>query len=383
VDGAVTFDEFLAGGSSVEEEDAHRSIGSVRADDICDVIFTSGTTARPKGVMLRHGTSLRAFESLKHQGFGGGERDRQVIIPPFFHCFGYKAGWMSLLMFGGTSYPITVFDPVELMTLIERERITHLPGPPPVFRAILDHPRFGEFDLSSLVQTFIGATRVPMDLAIRMREELHAPVFSGYGLTEAHACCTSTLPGDRPEVVATSAGPAVPGIEVRVVDEGGRDVPTGEPGEVLVRGYVVMSGYLGDPEQTGLAIDADGWLHTGDIGDVDAEGRVSIKDRKKDIYISSGFNVSPAEVEHLLSAHPAVASCAVVGIPDDIAGEVGAAAIVIHPGASVHAGELETWCRSHMANYKIPRVFRLVDALPTNATGKVVKQPLKEMLARP
>ena len=219
-----------------------------------------------------------------------------------------------------------------------------------------------------------GASSVAPTLIEAMRGELGIEtVLTGYGLTESCGTLTMTRPGDAPEIVTTSCGRAIEGIELKLVDADGRAVPTGEAGEVVARGMNVMLGYLDDPAATAEAIDADGWLHTGDIGVLDGAGYLRITDRKKDVFIVGGFNCYPAEIEKMLLAHPGVLQVAVVGVPDERMGEVGRAYVVAKPGATLEAAELTAWSRERMANFKVPRQFQFLDALPTNATGKVQK----------
>jgi acyl-CoA synthetase (AMP-forming)/AMP-acid ligase II len=364
-------------GSAAEVE---RRIATTTADDVSDVIFTSGTTGSPKGVMLRHGASLEGYD-LFRQAFGLGEGDRYVIPTPFFHCFGYKAGWMVSLMAGAVAFPMAVFDADALLDLVERERITHVPGPPTAFTALLDHPRRPEVDLSSVEHAIVGATSVPEVLVHRMRDELGiAGVLTAYGLTEDHALVSLTAPDDPADVVATTVGRPLPGVEVRLIDDDGGEVDAGEEGEILVRGPFLMSGYYSDPEATAEVI-VDGWLHTGDVGVLDGSGRLHITDRKKDIVIVGGFNVASSEVEGVLVRLDGVEEVAVVSAPDDRLGEVVAAYVVVAPGAVVGPDAVVAFARAHLANYKVPRRVEIVADLPRTATGKVLKHELRARLA--
>jgi acyl-CoA synthetase (AMP-forming)/AMP-acid ligase II len=264
------------------------------------------------------------------------------------------------------------------MRRVHEERITMLPGPPTVYQTMLDHPELARFDLSSLRLAVTGAASIPVELIVRMREELpFETVVTGYGLTEATGIATMCRHDDDPETIACTAGRAIPGVEVRVAGNDGDALPAGAPGEVLVRGYNLMKGYLDDPDATAEAIDPDGWLHTGDIGVLDERGNLRITDRKKDMYIVGGFNAYPAEIENLMLQHPGIGQVAVVGVPDARLGEVGAAFVVPRRDTTIDADTLLAWCREHMANYKVPRAVFVVDELPLNASGKVLKYELR------
>jgi acyl-CoA synthetase (AMP-forming)/AMP-acid ligase II len=374
-----SWDDFLTSGDEVGEDRLHSRLEALGPEDVSDVIFTSGTTGMPKGVMLRHGASLRAYEAY-NRGFRLSAGDRHAIAVPFFHCFGYKAGWMLDLMMGATTYPVPVFEPESVTALIAEERITHMGGPPTIFQSILDHPRRGVYDISSLRSVLVGAAAVPASLIVRLREAGVDGAMSGYGLTENHALVSVADPDDPPEVVAETVGRTIPGIEVCVVDDSGEPVGATEPGELLVRGFALMSGYFRDPEATATTV-VDGWLHTGDVATIDASGYIRITDRKKDIYVMGGFNVSPVEVENALLGLGTVSEVAVVGMRDENFGEVGAAFVVPKPGATLTPDEVTAYAREHLANFKVPRRVEIVDSLPRNATGKVVKPELRRQLA--
>ena len=362
-------------------EQAEVTVAAGSPDDISDVIFTSGTTGTPKGVLLRHGASLRGYEVFGEH-FGLHANDRYVVPTPFFHCFGYKAGWMVSLMTGAVAFPLAIFDPSAVLELIARERITHMPGPPTMFSALLDHPRRQQFDLSSLEHAIIGAASIPSRLVRRMREELGIGwILSAYGLTENHALATFTAPDDPPDVVATTVGRPLADIALRLVDDAGREVPNGSEGEVLLQGPFLFSGYYDDAEATNQAM-IDGWLHTGDIGRFDDDGYVHITDRKKDMFIVGGFNVAPAEVEKSIMTMPGVSQVAVVGMPDDHFGEVGAAFVIPRDGATLTPEDVVSYAREHLANFKVPRRVEIVEVLPMNATGKVLKTELRRRLER-
>ena len=345
-------------------------------DQVADVLFTSGTTGRSKGAMSSHAQSLGVAAAWAERAELT-EEDRYLVVNPFFNSFGYKAGILACVLTGATIVPMAVFDVGRAMALVERERVTVLPGPPTLYRSILDAPARAEHDLSSLRLAVTGAAVVPVALIEEMRRELSFDtVLTAYGLTEA-VVATMCCPGDEAATVARSCGRAAAGFEVRV------DAPAGEnAGEVLLRGPNVMLGYLDDPAATAEAVDADGWLHTGDIGRLDERGYLSITDRLKDMYIRGGFNVYPAEVEQALARLAGVAESAVIGVPDARLGEVGAAFVVPRPGAEVTTEQVLAFCRERLAGYKVPSRVELRAELPRNAAGKVLKTVLREQAAQ-
>jgi acyl-CoA synthetase (AMP-forming)/AMP-acid ligase II len=375
---ARAWGDVLAGATGVDPAEAAARAAALTPDDISTVIFTSGTTGAPKGAMLRHGASVRAFDAWATV-VGLEEGDRYLIVNPFFHAFGLNAGILACLVKGATIIPHPVFDVPSVMARVDEEKVTMLPGPPTVYLTILDHPDLGRFDLSSLRLAVTGAATVPVEMVKRMRSELtFRTIVTGYGLTESTGIATMCRHDDDPETIATTAGRAIPDVEVVVVDEKGEALPAGEPGEVVVRGYNVMAGYYGDPGATAATIDDDGWLRTGDVGVLDERGNLRVTDRIKDMFTVGGFNAYPAEIENLLSRHPAVGQVAVVGVPDPRLGEVAKAFVVPRAGATVDETELIAWARETMANYKVPRSVVVVDALPLNASGKVLKYVLRE-----
>jgi acyl-CoA synthetase (AMP-forming)/AMP-acid ligase II len=376
VEGTETFTSFVETATGAE------TLPEVAPEDVSDLIFTSGTTGRPKGVVTTHHQTVKVFETWS-EIVGLCEGDRYLIVNPFFHTFGYKAGFVACLIRGATIVPEAVFDVDAVLRKVAAERISMLPGPPTLYQSILNHPEREKYDLSTLRLAVTGAAPVPVELIRRMREELtFETILTAYGLTEATGTVTMCRQGDPPEVISNSSGRAIPDVEVRIVDDAGADVPAGEPGEIVVRGYNVMQGYFEDPDATAQAIDAGGWLHTGDIGVMDAGGNVDITDRKKDMFIVGGFNAYPAEIEGELLTHPAIAQVADVGAPDERMGEVGVAFVVPRAGASVEPDEVIAWSRQRMANYKVPRRVEVVDSLPLNASGKVLKFELRARLPR-
>ncbi|MFF0497378.1 FadD3 family acyl-CoA ligase [Nocardia aobensis] len=346
--------EFLSSGSPFEREMA--------GTDISDIIYTSGTTGRPKGVMMNHRQNLRLYTEWCELA-DLREGDRYLAVNPFFHTFGYKAGVLASFIRGATILPVPVFDVDRVCELVARERITMLPGPPTLYHSLLEAR--GRYDLSSLRSAVTGAADIPVELIRRVKTELpFRSIMTGYGLTEA-GTATASRPGDTFEQIATTAGTPCDGVEVRIAADS----------EVLLRGYTVMQGYLDDPVATAEAIDAEGWLHTGDLGALDEGGRLRIIGRKKDMFIVGGFNAYPAEIEGVLLQHPAVVQAAVIGVPDERMGQVGKAFVVA--GAPLTEAELIAWSRENMAGYKVPRAVVFLDELPLNATGKVMKDQLR------
>ncbi len=376
---AQSWDDFLAGGDEVDEATVRRRLASVGPGDLSDMMFTSGTTGKPKGVMTGHQQNLRVFEAWS-EVVGLREGDRYLIINPFFHAFGYKSGWLSSIMRGATILPHPVFDVDAVLGRVASDRISMLPGPPAIYQSILAHPKLSEYDLSSLRLAVTGAAAIPVELIHRMRDELgFETIVTGYGLTETCGTVSMCRHDDDPETIATTSGRAIPDIEVRCVDSEGKEVERGEPGEVVVRGYNLMRGYFDDEAATRETIDADGWLHTGDIAEMDTDGYLRITDRIKDMFIMGGFNCDPAEIENALFAMDGIASAAVIGVPDARMGEVGAAFVVLEEGVALDEAAIVAWAREHMANYRVPRYVRLLDVLPMNASGKVTKFVLCEL----
>ena len=339
----------------------HRAVGG---DDIADIIFTSGTTGRPKGVMMTHQQNLRLYAEWCDLA-DLREGDRYLMVNPYFHTFGYKAGCIAACIRGATMVPVRVFDVDAVLKLVESERITMLPGPPTLYQSLLDAG--GTHDLSSLRAAVTGAADIPVDLIRRIASELpFSSIMTGYGLTEA-GTVTASRRGDSFEDIATTVGIACAEQELRIAEDG----------ELLVRGYNVMQGYLDDPDATAAVIDPDGWLHTGDLATIDENARVRIVGRKKDMFIVGGFNAYPAEIEGFLLEHPGISQVAVIGVPDERMGQVGKAFVVTAPNAQLAEAEVIAWSRDRMAGFKVPRSISFVDTLPLNATGKVDKKALE------
>lgn len=348
---------------SVTTEEVDRRAEAVSPDDVADILFTSGTTGTPKGAMSAHRQTVGVARAWGGLGGVTGQ-DRYLVVNPFFHSFGYKVGIVTGLLTGATLYPVATFDLDATMSLIATERISVLPGAPTIFTSLLNAPGRADHDLSSLRLAVTGAAVVPVVLIERMRTDLGIDqVVTAFGMTEA-VVVTMCREDDSAETVATTCGRAVPGMEIAIAEGSG---------ELLVRGEYVMLGYLDDPAATAEAIDADGWLHTGDVGVLDDAGNLSITDRLKDMYISGGFNVYPAEVEQALARMDGVQDVAVVGVPDERMGEVGKAYVV----GPVAPDDVIAFARARLANFKVPRHVELVDALPRNLSGKVLKNDLR------
>lgn len=363
--------DFLAGGDAISSADVRARADAIDPYAPSDIIFTSGTTGRPKGAVITHAQTLRCYDVWSDLA-GLREGDRYLIVNPFFHTFGYKAGIIACLTRGATMVPQPVFNVDTVLANIASERISVLPGPPTLHQSLLDHPAREQHDLSALRLVVTGAAVVPLKLVERLRSELRiATVLTAYGLSEASGIVTMCRRGDAPETIASTSGRAIPGTEVRVL------AGPGEPGEVLVRGHHVMQGYFEDPEETAKAITEDGWLRTGDVGVLDDAGNLRITDRIKDMFIVGGFNAYPAEIEQLLGLHPDVADVAVIGVPDPRLGEVGKAYAVRRRDSTLTADDLIAWSRREMANYKVPRQVEFVSELPRNASGKVLKTELR------
>ena len=356
-------------------DDVEARADAVSPDDVADILFTSGTTGRSKGAMSAHRQTVGVADAWATLG-GVTAEDRYLVVNPFFHSFGYKIGIVVGLLTGATLHPMATFDADETMRIVESERITVLPGAPTIYQSLLAAPGRAGRDLSSLRLAVTGAAVVPVVLIERMREQ--APVGLGiehvvtaFGMTEA-VVATMCREDDPAELVATTCGRAIPGMETRIAAPGADGA-----GELLLRGEHVMLGYLDDPAATAEAIDADGWLHTGDVGRLDEAGNLTITDRLKDMYISGGFNVYPAEVEQALARLDGVVDVAVVGVPDERLGEVGKAYVVLADPDATSADDVIAFCRERLANFKVPRMVEFVDALPRNLSGKVLKTALR------
>ncbi|MER5483804.1 FadD3 family acyl-CoA ligase [Streptomyces sp. NPDC002812] len=373
--GSVSWEAYLRAGEAVPDAERAARAAAVRPEDLSDILYTSGTTGRSKGVMTTHGQTVRLYASWSglvtlRPG------DRYLLVNPFFHTFGYKAGVLACLLRGVTMLPEAVYDTDRILHRMAAERVTCLMGPPTVFHGLIRHPARAAHDLSAVRLAGTGAASVPASLVEEIRNELGAPdVFTAYGLTESGGV-VSVCPTDADaRTLAHTVGLPLPDTEVRITDPLGAVLPAGEPGEVQVRGYHVTPGYLDDPASTAEAVLPGGWLRTGDIGVLDGRGYLAITDRLKDMYVVGGFNAYPAEVENVLLTHPAITDAAVVGAPDERLGEVGVAYVVTT--GPVTSEELTAWTRERLANFKVPRRFTRMEELPRNAGGKLLKTELR------
>lgn len=357
----------------------------VNEDSVAELFYTSGTTGRPKGVLLTHRTLyLHALYTM----ISSRTTDATVYlhVVPMFHVNGWGAPH-TVTATGGTHVILRKIDPAEICRLIQKERVTELRAVPAIFNALINHPDLDRYDLSSLREATVGGSPASLALIKAMREKLGCEVFAGYGLTETCPVLTTARPRmhlrqeppERQLERRSYAGYPMVGVEVRVVDERGRDVPVDgkSVGEIVARSNVVMEGYLKDPEGTAEAI-RDGWLYTGDLATIDPEGYVNIVDRRKDIIISGGENISSVQVEEALGVHPAVYECAVIAVPDETWGEVPKALVVLKPGRAATQAELIEFCRERLAGFQMPKSVEFMEALPRGGTGKVLKAELRE-----
>ena len=379
----ISFDEIEATDfeipfSTLKENTLDVQLPEVIETDMADIIFTSGTTGKPKGVISSHLQNIKVFDYWSTY-IGLNENDRYLIVNPFFHTFGYKAGWLASVMRGVTAYPCPIFDADQIIQIINKEKISMLPGPPTLYQSILTSQLIETMDISSLRLGVTGAASIPIQLIKDMKETLgFETVITAYGLTESTGVVTMCTPDDDYETIATTSGCAIADVEVKCVNQENQEVPAGEPGEILVRGYNVTQGYFNNQEATQEAIDSDGWLHTGDIGTLDSNGYIKITDRSKDMFIVGGFNAYPAEIENILCDHPAISQAAVIGIEDERMGEVAKAFVILKPNQDLDTESLLQWSKDNMANYKVPREVEFVRELPTNAAGKIMKYLLKD-----
>ena len=361
-------------------------------EEMCDpqdnvfILYTSGTTGNPKGAMLSHhniAENAKQVTEVLHTT----EKDVFLLAVPFFHCFGCVMGITGAITWGASMVPMTIFKAKEALELVEREHVTILYGVPTMFVLELEEYRKGKedgssYDVTSLRTGIMAGAPCPVEVMRGVMEELHCNVSIAYGLTEASPVITMTRFDDSIEKRVETVGRALPGIEVKIADDEHAPVPTGEMGELACRGYNVMMGYYKMPDKTAEAIDDEGWLYSGDLATMDEEGYVRIVGRKKDMLITGGFNVYPAEIEEYLFTHPKVQNVSVIGAPDEVMGEVAVAYIIPREGVSIDPQEIVDYCAGKIANFKVPRYVQIVDEFPMTQSGKIQKFHLREMLSQ-
>lgn len=379
--GMLNWQEFLALAEHVGSESLQRRADLVLPHDIVNIQYTSGTTGFPKGAMLTHRNLLmNAYYVGERLAFS--ENDRLCIPVPFYHCFGCVMGTLMCVIYGATMVvPAEVFDPLATLQAIHQERCTAVYGVPTMFLAEINHPRFAEFDLSSLRTGIMAGSPCPIELMKQVVEKMGCrEITIAYGLTEASPVITQTRTTDSLEHRVGTVGQPLPGLEVRIVRPGTwDDVPEGQPGELIVRGHGVMKGYYNKPAETAEVLSLDGWLRTGDLALRTSDGYYRITGRIKDMIIRGGENIYPREIEEFLLTHPKILDVQVVGLPDEKYGEEVSAWIRVRPGMSLTEEEVREFCRGQIAHYKVPRYIVFVDEYPTTVTGKVQKFKLREM----
>lgn len=379
-DREMAWDNFLALGEGVSPEQLATREEVVTGDTISDILVTSGTTGKPKGAVFKHSSTVRSGHGMVNFARVT-EKDCLCPLGTFAHFAGYKGGWVNGLVTGATVCWLDAHDSESVITAIETMGITVMPAPPVIWQDVLDFPDRANRDLSSLRFIATGSTTIPPELVRRLIAELEVEqVGTGYGMTESGGMTNFARPDDTVERVAETAGRPAPDAEVRIVDPNGYKCAPGENGEILVRTKRALCEYLDDPEATRAALEPDGWLHTGDVGHVDEQGYLTVTDRLKDMYITNGYNVYPAELEKLMGTIPGIALCAVIGVPDERKGEVGHAFLTRSPGSDVSEADVITWCRGNIAGYKIPATVSFLDEFPRNAQGKVLKDALRARL---
>ncbi len=378
--GAMSWDDLRAAGDQVTAAALRAREALLQFDDPINIQYTSGTTGFPKGATLSHHNILNNGFFIG-EGCGYSEADRVCIPVPLYHCFGMVLGNLACTTHGAAMvYPAEGFDPEATLAAVEAERCTSLYGVPTMFIAELEHPRFAEFRLDSLRTGIMAGSPCPVEVMKKVQSDMKmAEVTICYGMTETSPVSFQTGRDDPVDKRVATVGRIHPHVEVKVVDpESGRVRPRGEPGELCTRGYVVMLGYWENQEETAAAIDRAGWMHTGDLATLDADGYANIVGRIKDMVIRGGENVYPREVEEFLYQHPAVSDVQVVGVPDPKYGEELCAWVRRKEGHEVDGEELRAWCRGKIASFKIPRYWRFVDEFPMTVTGKVQKFKMRE-----
>lgn len=378
--GFMPWSQLAALGAGVPTEQLHSRQASLHFDQPVNIQYTSGTTGFPKGATLSH-------HNILNNGYMVGEslgltaQDRLVIPVPLYHCFGMVMGNLGCITHGTTMiYPNDGFDPLLTLTTVAEERATGLYGVPTMFIALLDHPQLGDFDLSTLRTGIMAGATCPIEVMRRVISELHMrEVQIAYGMTETSPVSLQTGADDDLERRVTTVGRTQPQLENKIIDADGNTLARGDIGELCTRGYSVMLGYWNNPDATREAIDDAGWMHTGDLASMDAQGYVCIAGRNKDMIIRGGENVYPRELEEFFFTHPAVADVQVIGIPDARYGEAIVAWIKFHPGHVANELELQAWCKGRIAHFKTPRHFKFVKEFPMTVTGKIQKFRMREI----
>jgi fatty-acyl-CoA synthase len=380
--GMLNFDALLAAPDADALARLEQVASQLQFDDAVNIQFTSGTTGFPKGATLSH-------HNILNNGFFVGEamrlteQDKLCIPVPLYHCFGMVLGNLACITHGAAMvYPGESFDPKAVLDTVVEERCTALHGVPTMFIAVLNHPDFARYDLSTLRTGIMAGSPCPIEVMKRVVSEMHmAEVTIAYGMTETSPVSFQSGTDDSLERRVSTVGRIHPHLEVKIVDAEGRIVPRGESGELCTRGYSVMLGYWGDEAKTRESIDAAGWMHTGDLAVLDEEGYCNIVGRLKDMVIRGGENLYPREIEEFLYRHPKLRDVQVVGVPDAKYGEELCAWIIVKEGESVSEEEIREFCRGQIAHFKIPRYIRFVDAFPMTITGKIQKYRMREIMA--
>ncbi len=380
--GFYGFDQVLQNGRAEDHKRLEKIQESLSADDPINIQFTSGTTGAPKGATLTHKNILNnALFTGQAQNFGPG--DKLCIPVPLYHCFGMVMGSLACCLHGVTAiYASAKFDAGEVLKTLAREKCTAVYGVPTMFIAMLDHPDFKSRDLTSLRTGVMAGSPCPIEVMKRVISDMNmGEVTIGYGMTETSPISFQTAKDDPLEKRVSTVGRVHPHVEVKIVNEQGGTIKRGVKGELCTRGYSVMRGYWNDEEKTGEAIDVDGWMHTGDLAVIDADGYCDIVGRVKDMLIRGGENIFPREIEDFLFTHPDIAEAQVFGVPDEKYGEEVCAWIRLKPGAKLTDAGVKDFCKGEIAHFKIPRHIRFVDAFPLTVTGKVKKNVMrKEMV---
>lgn len=377
--GLMPFVRMTELGQSVQPEALAQRQAEVRPDDVSQIQFTSGTTGAPKGAMITHrGTLNNARLFGLRAGFRAG--DRMVTAMPLFHTAGNVLDVLGLLVYGGTLVKAIQFDPLKLLQLVDEERATILHAVPTMLIAMMQHARAAEFNTSSLRLVLSGGTPIPVPVLEQVKRQFGADPVIGFGMTEASPMVTATPVDDSFELKSSTVGKPIAHVSVKIVDSDNQPVGLGQVGELLIKGFGVMKGYYKMPEKTAETIDADGWLHSGDLATIDANGYMRVAGRIKDMIIRGGENVYPAEVENFLMRHPAIKQAQIVGIPDTYMGEESAAFIQVREGHALDAAEVEAYCRANISRHKLPKYIRFVDEYPLTPSGKVKKFDLRDSL---